>query len=150
MRILVDNRLGCLFVVRLSKKYLHKVPSAVENTDDVNLVALKLIKCGVVTTYKETVRHFKIDNRGKRRTDFGEIRKLTDALHNLLNRVDCRLLTAQLVSDVRFDLLQIFKGIGCKIDFSHCLSPEVLRPPKYQYILFLSQKLHLLQVRSSA
>ena len=54
------------------QKYLHEVPSAVEYTDDVYLVALYLIKCGVVTADKETVGHFKADNRGKRRTDFRE------------------------------------------------------------------------------
>jgi hypothetical protein len=38
---------------------------------------------------------------------FGKIRDLTDVFHNLFNRVDCRLLAAQLVGDIRFDLLHI-------------------------------------------
>ena len=29
------------------------------------------------------------------------------------------------------------QGIGREIDFSHCLPPEALRPPRYQCILFL-------------
>ena len=102
-----------------------------------NLIALDLVKCGVVTADKEAVRHFEADDRGKRRTDFGEFRKLTDALHNLFNRIDCRLLATELIGDIRFYLLHILKGIGSEIDFSHCLPPEVLRPPRYQCILFL-------------
>ena len=64
-----------------------------------NLVALNFIESGVVTADKEAVRHFKADDRRKRRTNFGENRKLTDAFHNLINRVDCRLLAAQLVGN---------------------------------------------------
>ena len=102
-----------------------------------NLVALDFVKCGVVSADKEAVRYFKADDRGKRRTDFGEIRELMDALHNLFNCIDCRLLATELIGDVRFDLFHILEGIGRKIDFSHCLPQEVLRPPRYQYILFL-------------
>ena len=42
-----------------------------------NLVALDLVKCGVVAADKEAVRHFKADDRGKRRTDFGKTARLT-------------------------------------------------------------------------
>lgn len=92
-----------------SKENLHEISSVVQNTDDVNFVVFKVVKCGIISTDQIAIRYFYVYDRRKRRTRLRKIAKLTDSRENLADRFVCGCRIAKLLGDIGFDFLQIGK-----------------------------------------